>query len=89
MPIFPLTLILISAFLHATYNFFIKKSKDKIVFIWWTFLLFSIGLLFILIVKDHVISPPLGSPHFTPFEGEGLVDLGLSFLRYDPPSMIK
>ena len=40
-------------------------------------------------VKDHVISLPLGSPYLTPFEEEVFVGLGLSFFRYDFPSMIK
>jgi hypothetical protein len=41
------------------------------------------------IVKDHVNSPPLESPHFPTFGRERLDDFGLNFFRYDSPSMTK
>ena len=47
MDVIAFSLVLLSAFLNAAYFYFTKKSKDKVVFIWWTFLLFSIFLIFI------------------------------------------
>jgi drug/metabolite transporter (DMT)-like permease len=47
MDVLPFVLVLLSAFFNAAYFYFTKKSKDKVVFIWWTFLLFSIALFFI------------------------------------------
>ena len=44
---------------------------------------------FFRIVKDHVNSPPLESPHFPTFGRERLDDFGLNFFRYDSPSMTK
>jgi hypothetical protein len=38
-----LGIVLVSAFLHAGWNYLLKKSERKIVFIWW-FLLMSILL---------------------------------------------
>jgi hypothetical protein len=41
------------------------------------------------LVKDHVNSPALGSRYFPTFGGEGVDDFGLSFFRYDSPSITK
>lgn len=41
MNIIALSIVLVSAFLHAGWNYLLKKSERKIVFIWW-FLLMSI-----------------------------------------------
>jgi drug/metabolite transporter (DMT)-like permease len=38
-----LLLILLSAFLHALYNFLIKSSRDTIAFFWWSVALGAIG----------------------------------------------
>lgn len=35
MSAFALGLVLVAAFLHASWNFLAKKSRDKIAFIWW------------------------------------------------------
>jgi hypothetical protein len=40
-------------------------------------------------VKDHFNSPPLGSRYFPTFGGEGVDDFGLSFFRYDSPSITR
>jgi hypothetical protein len=44
---------------------------------------------YLLSVKDHVNSPALGSRYFPTFGGEGVDDFGLSFFRYDSPSITK
>jgi len=41
------------------------------------------------LVKYHVNSPPLGSRYFPTFGGEWVDDFGLSFFRYDSPSITK
>ena len=37
-----LAIVLIAAFLHACWNFLAKKSRNKIVFIWWFLLIAAI-----------------------------------------------
>lgn len=55
-----LSIVLASAFLHAGWNYLLKKSERKIVFIWW-FLLISVILylpVFLLYYPRSTITPP-------------------------------
>jgi drug/metabolite transporter (DMT)-like permease len=56
-----LSIVLASAFLHAGWNYLLKKSERKIVFIWW-FLLMSaiIYLPVFLFYYPEVVIPPAG-----------------------------
>jgi uncharacterized membrane protein len=40
-----LVIVLVAAFFHASWNFLAKKSKKKIVFIWWFLMIATIGYL--------------------------------------------
>lgn len=56
-----LVIVLVSAFLHAGWNYLLKKSDRKIVFIWWFLLLFSIiyiPILLFFLPEDPI--PPKG-----------------------------
>jgi drug/metabolite transporter (DMT)-like permease len=56
-----LAIVLSAAFLHAGWNFLLKKSQRKIVFIWW-FLLVALVLYFPMFFYSwtHTSIPPLG-----------------------------
>jgi drug/metabolite transporter (DMT)-like permease len=54
-----LSIVLVSAFLHAGWNYLLKKSERKIVFIWWFLLVFAIIYLpvFLFYYPKIVITP--------------------------------
>src|SRR5210317_2245193 len=54
-----LVVVLVAAFLHASWNFLAKKSKKKIAFIWWFLLIATIGYLpmFLYFWPRHTVSP--------------------------------
>ncbi|MBI3914064.1 MAG: EamA family transporter [Chloroflexi bacterium] len=43
MPLTALLLVLLSAFLHALYNFLVKSSRDTIAYYWWTIAIGSLS----------------------------------------------
>ncbi len=56
-----LSVVLASAFLHAGWNYLLKKSERKIVFIWWFLLMSAIIYLPVFIFYyPHVSIPPAG-----------------------------
>ena len=54
-----LSIVLVSAFLHAGWNYLLKKSERKIVFIWWFLLMYAIIYLpiFIFYYTEVSITP--------------------------------
>ena len=54
-----LGVVLVAAFLHASWNFLAKKSKKKMAFIWWFLLIATIGYLpmFLYFWPRHTVSP--------------------------------
>ena len=50
-----LGIVLTAAFLHAGWNYLLKKSQKKIVFTWW-FLLIALILYFPMLTKSFLIS---------------------------------
>src|SRR5689334_5963727 len=51
MPPTALALLLIAAILHASWNFFVKRAKEKQVFTWWGLFIGSLCFIPLLIVN--------------------------------------
>lgn len=54
MPVFAIILLFISAFLHTTWNLFLKRSQDKFIASWWMVVIGGLASLAILLL----IGPP-------------------------------
>src|SRR5512139_778743 len=54
-----LTLIIISAVMHALWNLLVKRSRDKTVFIWWMFI--ASGVLMNLVLPVAGPFPPVNA----------------------------
>ncbi|MCX8095821.1 MAG: EamA family transporter [Caldisericia bacterium] len=71
MEIFSLSLVVISALIHSTWNFFFKKSKDQVIFIFWA-KIFQILIYFPIVI--YLLSRfGLNEKGIPPIIGSGLV----------------
>ncbi len=54
-----LSIVVVAAFFHASWNYLAKKSKKKMAFIWWFLLIAAIGYLpmFLYFWPRHTVSP--------------------------------